>query len=112
MKWRAFLRRTWWVFLLLALLGLAWWGAFSYLIDFRTPDVVFQTTPNDVVAAMLDMAEVTDADTVYDLGSGDGRVLIAAARRGAKAVGYEIDPELVEQSRAAVREAGLSGRVT
>jgi SAM-dependent methyltransferase len=112
MKLRTFLGRTWWVYLFLLLLGAAWWLAFNYLIDFRTPDVPYVTTPDDVVAAMLDLAEVSEEDTVYDLGSGDGRILLAAAGRGARAVGIEIDPELVDQSRQAIAAAGLSNRVT
>jgi SAM-dependent methyltransferase len=108
----AVLYRCRWLFLLLACLGLAWWAAFDYLVDFRRPDVAFITTPDDVIDAMLDLAEVSEADTVYDLGSGDGRVLLAAAGRGARAVGVEIDPELVERSRQRVREAGLAERVS
>jgi SAM-dependent methyltransferase len=108
--WR--LLRRYWPVLLVLLLAAAWWPAFNYLVDFRTPDVPFVTTPPDIVSAMLDLAEVTDKDTVYDLGSGDGRILIAAARdRGARAVGIEIDPHLVEQSREAVRTAGLTDKI-
>ncbi len=104
-------RRYWPLGLVLVLLA-AWWPIFDYLVDFRTPDVPFVTTPHDVVDAMLELAEVSEEDTVYDLGSGDGRILIAAARdRGARAVGIEIDPELVESSRAAIRSAGLADRV-
>jgi protein-L-isoaspartate O-methyltransferase len=108
-----FVRRYKWSILIVLAAVAAWWPAFNYLADFRPPDVPYVPTPNDVVAAMLDLAEVTEADTVYDLGSGDGRVVIAAARdRGAHAVGIEIDPELAEQSREAVRAAGLADRVT
>jgi SAM-dependent methyltransferase len=104
--------RRYWPLLLVLLLVAAWWPAFDYLVDFRKPDVKFVTTPHDVVAAMLDLAEVRAGDTVYDLGSGDGRVLLAAARdRGASAVGIEINPGLVEQSRQAIRDAGLEDRV-
>jgi predicted RNA methylase len=63
--------------------------------------VALLPTPDDVVQEMLAMAEVTARDIVYDLGSGDGRIILAAARfYGSKAVGYETDPELVEQSRS------------
>jgi precorrin-6B methylase 2 len=97
--------------LLLTIAPVAWWLAFDYLSDFRAPDVPFVTTPNDVVAAMLDLAKVTEADTVYDLGSGDGRIVLAAARdRKARAVGIEIKPELVEQSQKAIADAGLEDR--
>lgn len=72
----------------------------------------FVPTPHEVVAEMLDFAGVTGDDVVYDLGSGDGRIVIAAARdRGARAVGIEIDPELVARSRRSAAEAGVSDRV-
>lgn len=68
----------------------------------------FSPTPLQVVEKMLSLAQVTRDDVVYDLGSGDGRILIAAAKKyGARAVGFEIDPHLVQQSRAAVRKAGV-----
>lgn len=108
----AFLYRVRWSALLLLTALLAWWVAFRYLIEFRSPDVPFVTTPNDVVSAMLDLATVSEEDVVYDLGSGDGRILMAAARRGARAVGIEIDPELVAQSQQAIRDAGLAGKIT
>ena len=111
MKLRSFLRRYWPLLIILVAL-IAWWRLFNYLVDFRKADVAFVTTPNDVVAAMLDTAQVSENDVVFDLGSGDGRVLFAAAHRGARAVGIEIDPGLVEQSQAAVRSAGLVNRIT
>jgi len=74
-------------------------------------DTVYMPTPPAAVAAMLRLADVTDKDTVYDLGSGDGRIVIAAARDfHATAVGVEIDPALVAESRSRAREAGLSGQ--
>jgi cyclopropane fatty-acyl-phospholipid synthase-like methyltransferase len=58
---------------------------------------------------MLELAEVKSGDVVYDLGSGDGRIVIRAARKyGARGVGVEIDPELVEKSRAKAREEGVA----
>ncbi|MEN9559143.1 MAG: hypothetical protein RLZZ502_354 [Pseudomonadota bacterium] len=63
-------------------------------------EVPFVVTPPRVVERMLQMAEVGNKDLVYDLGSGDGRIVLAAARRGAKALGVEIDPTLVQQSQA------------
>ena len=78
----------------------------------RRPDVRFLATPDNVVDAMLDLAGVTSADVVYDLGSGDGRIPIAAARRfGARGVGIEIDPVLVRQSEENARKAGVDGLV-
>ncbi|MEZ5363277.1 MAG: class I SAM-dependent methyltransferase [Bryobacterales bacterium] len=70
-------------------------------------------TPESVVEQMLDAAGVTKDDVVYDLGSGDGRILIAAAEEfHAKAVGIEINPTLVAQTRKKVEELGLSDLVT
>jgi SAM-dependent methyltransferase len=92
-------------------LGLAWYFAFNRLILDRPPDVRFVTTPQDVVERMLDLAEVRAGEMVYDLGCGDGRIVIAAARRGARGVGFEIDPQLVEKARAAVDQAGVRDRV-
>ena len=68
----------------------------------------FATTPADVVDRMLSLAGVTAADVVYDLGSGDGRIPIAAARKfGARGVGIEIDAKLVEEARAHAKTAGV-----
>jgi outer membrane protein assembly factor BamB len=79
----------------------------------KAPDAAFVPTPMDVVEKMLDLARVTKDDVVYDLGSGDGRILIAAAEKyGCKAVGYEINPELVKLSRAKAREAKVDAWVT
>lgn len=78
----------------------------------RRPDVRFLSTPDNVVNAMLDLAEVTAADVVFDLGSGDGRIPIAAAKRfGARGVGIDIDPLLVRQSEENARKAGVSESV-
>lgn len=76
------------------------------------PDVMFVTTPHKVVKEMLKLAEVKKDDVVYDLGSGDGRVVIAAARDfGAKGVGVELDKALVAESTTNAREAGVAERV-
>ena len=74
--------------------------------------VPYVTTPPHVVTAMLKLANVTGDDIVYDLGSGDGRIVIAAARDfGARAVGVEIDPKLIEESEQNAQDAGVSTRV-
>jgi len=79
----------------------------------RRPDVHFVPTPKPVVKKMLETARVTKDDLVYDLGCGDGRIVIAAARDfGARAVGFDIDPERVAEARANVKEAGLEHLVT
>jgi len=65
----------------------------------RNPDVVYVGTPYDLVSRMLQMARVQKGDLVYDLGCGDGRILILAAQKyGTRGVGYDIDPERVEAS--------------
>ena len=77
------------------------------------PRSVFVPTPHDVVEKMLELAAVQKKDVVYDLGSGDGRIVIAAAKKyGCRAIGYEIDRELVELSRDKAREAGVERLVT
>ena len=74
---------------------------------------VFSPTPHDVVAKMLELAGVRPDDVVYDLGSGDGRIVIAAAKQyGCRAVGYELDRELVKLSREKAAQAGVEDRVT
>jgi len=72
--------------------------------EFRTPDVIFVPTPHEVVKKMLDMAKVKKGDVVYDLGCGDGRIVVAAAKRGAKATGWDIDPIRVKEAKANVKE--------
>ncbi len=72
----------------------------------------FFATPEPVVEAMLTLAGVTPADVVYDLGSGDGRIVIAAARRGARAVGIDIDPGWTRIARRNAAAAGVADRAT
>ena len=70
--------------------------------------VPFVPTPQDVVEKMLQMAGVKKGDVVFDLGSGDGRIVITAAKQyGVRAVGFEIDPDLIKQSRENIRKAGV-----
>lgn len=72
-------------------------------------DVIWVPTPQSLVERMLDMAQVTPDDYVIDLGSGDGRTVIAAAKRGARALGIEYNPEMVALARRNAEEAGVSG---
>ena len=75
-------------------------------------DVRYEPTPLPVVRTMLELAAVGPGDVVYDLGSGDGRIAIAAAKEfGARGVGIEIDPELVALAQANARDAGVADRV-
>ena len=65
------------------------------------PDVAYASTPQAIVDAMLDLARVTSDDVVYDLGCGDGRIVIAAAtRRGARGIGIDIDPQRITEAEA------------
>jgi SAM-dependent methyltransferase len=75
-------------------------------------DVVWVPTPPELVELMLDLAKVTRQDYVIDLGSGDGRNVIAAARRGARALGVEFNPDMVALSKQRAAVAGMSGRAT
>lgn len=75
-------------------------------------DVVWVPTPQELVEKMLDMAKVTPQDIVIDLGSGDGRNVIAAAKRGARAYGFEYNPDMVALSRRKAQEAGVADRAT
>jgi hypothetical protein len=78
----------------------------------RPPDVKFVGTPQNVVEAMLDLARVTSADVVYDLGSGDGRIPITAAKKyGARGVGIEIDRFYLRDAYDNVAKAGVADRV-
>ena len=75
-------------------------------------DVVYVPTPQATVEAMLELAKVGADDVVYDLGSGDGRIVITAAKKyGARGVGIEIDPALVKQANEHAAAAGVSDRV-
>ena len=73
-------------------------------------DVVWVPTPDVLVEKMLDVAKVTPQDFVMDLGSGDGRNIIAAAKRGARAVGVEYNPDMVELSRRSAEKAGVADK--
>src|SRR5207244_403220 len=75
-------------------------------------DVVWVPTPQAVVDKMLDMAKVTASDYVIDLGSGDGRTVITAAKRGARALGIEFNPDMVELSRRNAEKEGVTARAS
>ena len=87
-------------------------GAQNQILDPRTL-APYVPTPENVVEQMLEAAKVTKDDVVYDLGSGDGRILIAAAEKfQAKAVGIEINPTLVAETRERVAQLGLDKLIT
>jgi SAM-dependent methyltransferase len=78
----------------------------------RMPDVVFVPTPYEAVDKMLEMAEVNRNSVVYDLGCGDGRIVVTAAKRfGARGVGIDIDPERIKESRENAKREGVTSRV-
>ncbi len=79
----------------------------------RRPDVIFVPTPQDVVEKMLELAEVTKDDVVYDLGCGDGRIVVTAAKKyGCKAIGIDIDPKRVKESLERVKKNKVENLVT
>ena len=98
---------------------LATTGVFAQTDETFTPrsgqagkDVVWVPTPQDLVDTMLDLAEVTSADYLIDLGSGDGRTVITAAKRGATALGIEYNPDMVEFAKRSANEEGVSKKAT
>ncbi len=75
-------------------------------------DVPYVPTPPEVVEAMLKLADVKSTDVVYDLGCGDGRIVVMAAKKfGARAVGVDINPERIKEAEANAKEAGITSRV-
>jgi precorrin-6B methylase 2 len=79
----------------------------------KAPDVIYVPTPQPVVDAMLNLAEVKKGDVLYDLGSGDGRIPITAAKRfGVRGVGIEINPERLREANANAQKEGVTNLVT
>jgi hypothetical protein len=87
-------------------------GAYEPEVGQPGKDVVWVPTPQSVVDKMLDLAKVTPRDFVIDLGSGDGRTVITAAKRGARAMGIEYNPDMVELSKANAHNAGVEERTS
>ena len=78
----------------------------------RTPDVHFVPTPEEVVQEMLKVSNVGKNDVIYDLGSGDGRIVITAAKQyGARGTGIDIDPQRIKEATENAKQAGVSDRV-
>ncbi len=78
----------------------------------RRPDVIFVPTPPEVVEAMLKVAKVGPRDVVYDLGCGDGRIVVTAAKEyGARGIGIDIDPERIQEAEANAQANGVTDRV-
>ena len=87
-------------------------GQFEPRVGQPGKDVVWVPTPQALVDKMLDMAKVTPNDFVMDLGSGDGRTVITAAKRGATAMGIEYNPDMVELSKRNAQKEGVSAKAT
>jgi len=103
--------KKWYFLLLLLTLGVT--PVFAQEKQLREPDVIFVPTPEDVVEQMLKLANVHKGDVVYDLGCGDGRTVITAAKTfGVRAVGIDINPERIKESLENARKAGVMDRVT
>jgi len=82
-------------------------------VETRTPDVIYVPTPQPVVERMLELAKVTKNDVVYDLGSGDGRIVVTAAKKyGCRAFGFDIDPQRVREAKENVAKNGVGDLVT
>lgn len=100
------------LFLLILLLGLNVSLAPAQQKKLRDPDVVFVPTPQEVVDEMLKVAKVGKGDVLYDLGCGDGRTVISAAKLGARAIGIDINPVRIKESEDNAASQGMTGKVT
>lgn len=96
---------------LCAMIIIAWTlqvGSARAMVDYRE-EIPFVPTPIEVVDRMLELAEVKQADIIYDLGSGDGRIVIRAAKKyGARGIGIEMDPTLIDKARKSAQAEGVS----
>jgi SAM-dependent methyltransferase len=118
MNTRRFIRRIWLSLFLFMLTAGAYAQAqpakqeFQPQVGQEGKDVIWVPTPQALVEKMLDMAKVTPQDYVMDLGSGDGRTVITAAKRGAKALGIEYNPDMVELSKRNAAKEGVSDKAS
>ncbi len=103
------MKSLWRITLAIAVLLLPASGSSLKLIHAQEGKIVpYVPTPQEVVDRMLEMAQVKKGDVVYDLGSGDGRIVITAAQKyGVRAIGFEIDPERIKESRENIKKAGV-----
>ena len=96
----------------LGALGISGYAGAQDQAPTRGPDVIFVPTPEEIVDTMMKMAAVTPKDVVYDLGCGDGRIVITAAQKyGARGVGIDIDPERIKEANANAKTAGVTDKV-
>jgi SAM-dependent methyltransferase len=96
---------------LVLLLGLTQAVAAQGQQGLRQPDVIYVPTRQTVVDAMLNVAKVKAGDVVYDLGCGDGRIVVSAAKLGARGIGIDIDPQRVAEANQNVQRSGVGDRV-
>ncbi len=97
----------------LAVLALCQYQGYSADDKKKEIDVIYVPTPQPVVDRMLELAKVTKDDVVYDLGCGDGRIVVTAAKKGAKkCIGFDIDPERLKESNENVKKNGVEKTVT
>ena len=109
--------RIWFLLLIVTLIGVSGQSRaasqeYQPQVGQEGKDVVWVPTPQELVNKMLDMAKVTPKDYVIDLGSGDGRTVITAAKRGSKALGIEYNPDMVELSKRNAAKEGVSDRAS
>ena len=105
---RQALHPAWRFLLLLTLAAPAW----AQLVPPKGLDVPYEPSPQAVVQSMLALAEVAGNDVLYDLGSGDGRIVISAAKAtGARGVGIDLDPRRIDEANANAKAAGVEGKV-
>jgi tRNA G37 N-methylase Trm5 len=89
------------------------WGVGAEGATTKTPDVVYVGTPRDVIAKMLELAQVGKEDVVYDLGCGDGRIVVSAARKfGCRGYGFDVNPVRIKESEENVKRNGVADLVT
>ena len=98
--------------LLVAAMALAGSLAYSQAVPARTPDVPYVPTPQPVVDRMLELAKVEKNDVLYDLGCGDGRIVITAAQKyGARGVGIDLNPQRIAEAKQNAENAGVTDKV-
>ena len=104
--------RTAWALLMAPVLL---WGTVHSLAQtfVKKPDVIFVPTPQEVVDKMLELAQLKKGDVLYDLGCGDGRIVVTAAKKyGVKAIGFDVDPQRIKEARENVERNGVGNLVT
>ncbi len=108
-------KATWTILIIAALISfplIAGAQEYEPVVGQQGKDVIWVPTPDELIKVMIDLAKVTSSDLLMDLGSGDGRIVIAAAKRGARAIGVEFNPDMVALSRQRAEKAGVADRAS